>query len=56
VKEKDVAAYQTLVEERDIERAAWMAGNSAESECGLHSTRAHLDPGAPGNPAWQGTP
>jgi len=33
VKEKDVAAYQTLVEQRGIDPAvAWMAGNSAKSD------------------------
>jgi putative hydrolase of the HAD superfamily len=33
VKEKDVAAYQTLVEQRRIDpRLAWMAGNSAKSD------------------------
>jgi len=33
VKEKDVAAYQRLVEERGIDPArAWMAGNSAKSD------------------------
>jgi putative hydrolase of the HAD superfamily len=33
VKEKDVTAYQTLVEQRDIDPAlAWMAGNSAKSD------------------------
>ena len=33
VKEKDVAAYQTLVDERGIDPArAWMAGNSAKSD------------------------
>jgi putative hydrolase of the HAD superfamily len=33
VKEKDVAAYRTLVEQRGIERGlAWMAGNSAKSD------------------------
>jgi len=33
VKEKDVAAYRTLVEERGVNPAvAWMAGNSAKSD------------------------
>jgi putative hydrolase of the HAD superfamily len=33
VKEKDVAAYRTLVEQRGVDpRRAWMAGNSAKSD------------------------
>ncbi|MEI9972869.1 MAG: HAD hydrolase-like protein [Ignavibacteriota bacterium] len=62
VKEKDTAAYQRLVAERQLDPdRTWMVGNSPKSDInprdggrpqrGLHSPRPHLGIGEAGHPA-----